>query len=398
MSVRLQTILLTIWLLAEGCVGLGGTAMARTADSSITDLLRKPGLKILHIGNSFTFDAVSYLSLILNGTGADVSDMCIYRTMRPGASFKEWYDIYNDCDSVVDYQIEKVCGGINADIETGTGAKRDGSLFRKALNDEPWDIIFVQPSSTYSPYYDQWTGYGAGGYLNALLALLKNLQPNAVIGMMLVHSSASFYEGNAEKSSLERWRLNVQSVDRFCSDYGVSLVVPYGTAVQNMRASSLNNDMDLTADGLHCEYVLTRYTASCCYYQSVLAPRTGISITTDKTRINKDLLTVDSSMISVDDDTAPLAQKAAVMAVEDWHSCKNPGAYEGSGDETASADVNGDGVTDVADIASVISVMAGESGIANPLQQSRADVNGDGMIDVADIATIISIMAGGGDI
>ena len=55
-------------------------------------------------------------------------------------------------------------------------------------------------------------------------------------------------------------------------------------------------------------------------------------------------------------------------------------------------DVNGDFTIDVADIASVIDVMAGGSGIANPLQQA-ADVNGDGVVDVADIATIIDEMA-----
>ena len=55
-------------------------------------------------------------------------------------------------------------------------------------------------------------------------------------------------------------------------------------------------------------------------------------------------------------------------------------------------DVNGDRTVDVADIATVITVMANGSGIANPLQQD-ADVNGDGTVDVADIATIITIMA-----
>ena len=59
-------------------------------------------------------------------------------------------------------------------------------------------------------------------------------------------------------------------------------------------------------------------------------------------------------------------------------------------------DVNDDGSVDVADIASVIDVMAGGSGIANSLQQlllAAADVNGDGTVDVADIAAIIDIMA-----
>ena len=50
-------------------------------------------------------------------------------------------------------------------------------------------------------------------------------------------------------------------------------------------------------------------------------------------------------------------------------------------------DVNGDGVVDVADIASIISVMA-KGG-----NDAAADVNNDGVVDVADIATVISIMA-----
>ena len=52
-------------------------------------------------------------------------------------------------------------------------------------------------------------------------------------------------------------------------------------------------------------------------------------------------------------------------------------------------DVNGDGTVDVADIATVISVMAGS--VEN--HSNTADVNGDGTVDVADIATIISEMA-----
>ena len=55
-------------------------------------------------------------------------------------------------------------------------------------------------------------------------------------------------------------------------------------------------------------------------------------------------------------------------------------------------DVNGDGTVDVADIATVISVMANT--VPGASVSGAADVNGDGNVDVADIATIISIMAG----
>ena len=52
--------------------------------------------------------------------------------------------------------------------------------------------------------------------------------------------------------------------------------------------------------------------------------------------------------------------------------------------------MNSDGNVDVADIASIIDVMAG--GGSNALKK-RADVNGDGNVDVADIATVITRMA-----
>ena len=61
--------------------------------------------------------------------------------------------------------------------------------------------------------------------------------------------------------------------------------------------------------------------------------------------------------------------------------------------QPVAGDVNGDGSVDVADIAAVISVMAGDT-LGEERLADAADVNGDGSVDVADIAAIISIMAG----
>ena len=52
--------------------------------------------------------------------------------------------------------------------------------------------------------------------------------------------------------------------------------------------------------------------------------------------------------------------------------------------------MNGDGNVDVADIATIIDVMAGKGDAAT---EKAADVNGDGNVDVADIATVITEMA-----
>ena len=82
---------------------------------------------------------------------------------------------------------------------------------------------------------------------------------------------------------------------------------------------------------------------------------------------------------------------------------------DGKLDTAIEGDVNGDGTVDVADIAAIINVMAGstepqsgtapnpQSGTASNPQSGTApnpaDVNGDGQVDVADISTVISIMA-----
>lgn len=58
-------------------------------------------------------------------------------------------------------------------------------------------------------------------------------------------------------------------------------------------------------------------------------------------------------------------------------------------DDVLKGDVNEDGKVDVADIATVIDVMAGSAAS----YAENADVNADGRVDVADIATVINIMA-----
>ena len=62
------------------------------------------------------------------------------------------------------------------------------------------------------------------------------------------------------------------------------------------------------------------------------------------------------------------------------------GQFEAQMTRIRLGDVNGDRTVDVADISTVISMIANGVG--------TADVNGDGVTDVADISAIISIMAG----
>lgn len=290
-----------------------------------TPVIKKAELRVLDIGNSYTNDATNLLPLIAKASKADLSTICLYRCYRSGASFKNWVDIYNDEDNARNYKISKVLGDLPANVQSGTGGAGDGKLFRDALSNEKWDLIIIHQVSTYAPYYSMWNNNNAAGDLDELISIIREHQPNAELGFLLVHSYWSNYKNNIENSSFDRWQLIANSAKSFCEDYDVDFVIPYGTAIQNLRASSLNNEYDLTRDGTHCGYGLAQYTAACCYYESLIAPRSGISVLGNAARytVNQKVKSKYPS-ISVTDENALIAQKAAVLATKHMYDCINP--------------------------------------------------------------------------
>ena len=293
------------------------------------DVLKKAELRVLDIGNSYSSGATSLLPLIAEASKADLSTMCLYHCYRGGGSFKNWVDIYNDNDTIHTYSITKVVGGLPANVQTGKGKAGDGKLFRDALTNETWDLILIHQVSTYAPYYSQWNTNSAAGYLEELISIIKEHQPIAELGFHLVHSYWSGYSGNTEKSSYDRWQLIANSTKSFCEDYGVDFVIPYGTAIQNLRLSSHNNEYDLTRDGAHCGYGLAEYTAACCYYESLIAPRCGISVLGNSARIDVSNKESKYPSVNVTDENAIIAQMAAYLAVQDMYYCQNPEAVGG---------------------------------------------------------------------
>ena len=285
--------------------------------------LTKPQLRVLDIGNSYTVDSTNYLPQLISSAEIDVSDMCLYTAVRGGASFKNWYDIYNDNDTY-GYSISKKIGGLNADV-SGSNTGGVGEKFRNTLTNNEWDLIIIHQVSTYAPYYDAWEKDDAGGYLSKFIRLIRKHQPKATIGFLLVHSYWSGFGSNTEGSSYERWKLIAESAKKLRANYGIDFIVPYGTAIQNIRASSLNTEHDLTNDGTHCAAGLGDYTAACAYFQALIAPRYGVSILGNPFRIDVEQTgTYPESEVSVTDENALIAQKAAFLASYNWYECINP--------------------------------------------------------------------------
>ena len=288
-------------------------------------LLKKPELRVLDIGNSYTNDATALLPQIVEASGVNLNNFCLYKAVRSSASLKNWCNVYHDQDFNYTYSISRVVGNLHANVETGTGNKGDGSLFRKALTSEQWDLIIIHQLSTTAPYYDKWAGDNSDGSLEELLNIIKEHQPNATIGFYIIHSYWDDYKNNKEQSSYGRWCLICEAVQRVQSDYNIDFIIPYGTAVENLRASSLNNEYDLTRDGTHCGYGLCRYTAACCYYEAIIEPRSGVSVLDNTARYDASGMTSSKyPAISVTDENARIAQKAAVLAVQNPYKCINP--------------------------------------------------------------------------
>ena len=120
---------------------------------------------------------------------------------------------------------------------------------------------------------------------------------------------------------------------------------------------------------------------------TVPVPRYRLVVWTyDKKKSSHDF--ADKPEITIDGETFTVASERTTVsyqATDIWKFTLEDASLLTTGD------VNGDSTVDVADIATVISVMAGTMGNGSA---TSADVNGDGTVDVADIATIISIMAG----
>jgi len=289
----------------------------------IEELLKKPQLKVLDIGNSYSEDALALLPTVVENCKVDLNDMCLYKLMRGGASFRTWCKVYEDKDTHP-YSFNRSIGNLSVPISTGYYSPEDGSAFRRALSEVDWDLIIIHQVSTYAPYYELWDGDGESGCLDELMGIIRRHQPNAKIGFMLVHSYWDNYSGNKEKSSFTRWQKIAESVRRLKKDYGIQFIIPYGTAVENLRYSSLNNKYDLTRDGTHLGYGLCQYTAACCYYESLIQPRTGVSCLGKPALIDVSDLESEFPIVNVDSSNAIIAQKAAILAVDDIFHCNNP--------------------------------------------------------------------------
>ena len=94
-------------------------------------------------------------------------------------------------------------------------------------------------------------------------------------------------------------------------DCDIDGIIPTGTMLQNLRTTSLNNDLGLTRDGYHMDYGLSRYAASCTVFESIITPLTNITLDNNTYRYPDS----GEGKTPVTDANAPIAIQAARNAI-----------------------------------------------------------------------------------
>lgn len=277
-------------------------------------------IRILDIGNSFSKGSLTYVPDLVTAAGIDTSNLCIYHAMRSSGSFKTWYDCFYGSDSSsVSYTITKNLGGITQPaINHSATPGNNGEVFRQLLEENTWDIVIIHQVSGYAGDYDMWGSNGDGGYLKELLGLIRHYQPAATIGTHLTHASNRISEGD----TYSEWYRISESIRKLRDDYSIDFIIPVGTAIENLRNSSLNTTSNnFSMDNHHLAAGAGLYVASCAYFQTVLSPIYNKSIYGNTFRYSvkesEKKQGFEDNFIDVTDDNAEKLQQCSIFAWND---------------------------------------------------------------------------------
>lgn len=260
----------------------------------------KRSARVLCIGNSYTMDAVRYITSLMAGAG--ISDTCytICVVAKGGASLQTWWETLGGEETLDVFRVG------NKSIALTRGTLKD-------LIAQPWDIVTLQQYSAYAINY--------GSFNPWLQQLIDYIRANCTNpDVTLAWQTAWAYSENYGPGvdSYERWLFISLAVQQMVMKDGIDVLIPIGTAIQNARSTSLNTVGELTRDGTHLDAGVGCYIASCTWVQALFGPVFGISVsgngaTPPVQTVTGDILYPAQPITS---DNRDLCQRCAVAAVE----------------------------------------------------------------------------------
>jgi len=261
------------------------------ADGAAARAQSSEPLKILGIGNSFTRDAMEHLYQIAQDAGVDVILGYLY---IGGSSLAQHWE--NARLNLPRYEYYK-----NVD---GTWRAQNNRTLLFGLRDEAWDLITLQQVSELSGVSASYTEndvlQNLIDYVNA-----NKTNPEVKLGWHLTWA----YQAGSTHSGFATYQRNqhvmfasiVNAVRKhIVTNQAFDLIIPAGTAVQNVRTSFIGDT--LTRDGYHLSLNLGRYIAGLTWLRAI----TGVPL---------DDLTWVPSSYEVPAEYLPVIKEAVAAAV-----------------------------------------------------------------------------------
>lgn len=224
-------------------------SIGAVSDLNVKDTSSEP-IKLLMIGNSFSWNAFTYMKQIIQSTGRDVVCANLFYS---GCSLEQHNDFILNNKKVYSY-------------ESTWQSNKENYSISDALADYDWDYISLQQVSGRAGRYED----TYQPYLNNVVGYLRNNAPNAEIIWHQTwayqktsdHNEFPFYDNDQDKM----WEAIEYSSKKAAEVAGIRLIVPSGKAFQNARATSIGDNLNV--DGYHANDY-GKYIAGLCFFSTV---------------------------------------------------------------------------------------------------------------------------------
>lgn len=272
----------------------------------------EPTLRILCIGNSFTKDAVEHLPKMIAAAGIEtVKIIHMYYGGRTVPEYFEGYDTTNDY----------TCYMLNTGTDVWTSFR--GMTLKQAAASDKWDIVTIQEhTGNYRAW--SWTAEEKAA-ITGLIDCIKADQGDNIPEFKYIMSQAYFDMNKIGTGSRPYMTFSTQDemfdviaaqAKKVLAETEIDEVIPTGTVLQNLRTSSLNNEMDLTRDGYHMDYGISRYAAACAVFEMLISPAfDGVTLDDNPFRYDVTSTATGSYTTPVTDTNRLIALQAARYAM-----------------------------------------------------------------------------------
>lgn len=272
-------------------------------------------LRILFIGNSFTKDAVEHLPGILKAMGIDKVKMThMYYGGRTVPEYNNGFATVNDYRC---YECNPGAAGWTESMN---------KTIKEVAASEQWDVVTIQEHTGKVNAW-KWTSAEKEA-LQGLIDNVKSTQTGAMPKFYYILSQAyadpalvsysqqTVIVNNFASSQTDMYAAIVAQGQKVMSEVAFDDVIATGTVLQNLRTSKLQNAMDMTRDGYHMDYGISRYAASCAVFEKLISPAFGgVTLDGNPFRYTTSNTTHGSYSTPVTEANAPIALQAARYAL-----------------------------------------------------------------------------------